>query len=122
MSDKMDRSEMPDDITWKVGRTRDKAPQSIKNDRLWLIQCKRFKKRTTWWYFWYYNRIRLSEDDGQSYGDKINLSNSSESNSTDFDIEATNNKVIVRWWETNSTSAEPVIIFSNDHGATFGRD
>ena len=64
--------------------------------------------------------FRASNDGGQSYADKINLSNSSSSNSTDFDIEATDNNVIVSWWETNATSAEPVIIFSNDHGTTFG--
>ena len=64
--------------------------------------------------------FRASNDGGHSYADKINLSNSSSSNSTDFDIEATDNNVIVSWWETNATSAEPVIIFSNDHGTTFG--
>ena len=64
--------------------------------------------------------FRASNDGGQSYSNKINLSNSSRSNSTDFDIEATDNNVIVSWWETNATSAEPVIIFSNDHGTTFG--
>ena len=64
--------------------------------------------------------FRASNDGGQSYPNKINLSNSSSSNSTDFDIEATDNNVIVSWWETNATSAEPVIIFSNDHGTTFG--
>ncbi|MFY9965383.1 MAG: hypothetical protein WAK50_06550 [Nitrososphaeraceae archaeon] len=64
--------------------------------------------------------FRASNDGGQSYADKINLSNSSSSNSTDFDIEATDNNVIVSWWETNATSVEPVIIFSNDHGTTFG--
>ena len=64
--------------------------------------------------------FRASNDGGQSYSNKINLSNSSSSNSTDFDIEATDNNVIVSWWETNATSAEPVIIFSNDHGTTFG--
>ena len=64
--------------------------------------------------------FRVSEDGGQSYTDKINLSNSSSSNSTDFDIKATGNNVIVSWWETNATSAEPVIISSSDNGATFG--
>jgi maltose-binding protein MalE len=64
--------------------------------------------------------FRASNDGGQSYSNKINLSNSSSSNSTDFDIEATDNNVIVSWWETNATSAEPGIIFSNDHGRTFG--
>jgi type II secretory pathway pseudopilin PulG len=64
--------------------------------------------------------FRASNDGGQTYKDKINLSNSSGLNSTDFDMQATDNNVIVSWWETNSTSAEPVIIFSNDHGTTFG--
>ena len=64
--------------------------------------------------------FRTSNDGGQTYKDKINLSNSSNLNSTDFDIQATDNNVIVSWWEINSTSAEPVIIFSNDHGTTFG--
>lgn len=39
--------------------------------------------------------FRASNDGGQTYKDKINLSNSSNSNSTDFDIEATDNNVIV---------------------------
>jgi hypothetical protein len=65
--------------------------------------------------------FRASNDGGQTYKDKINLSNSSNSNSTDFDLEATANNVIVSWWETNSTNTEPVIIFSNDHGTTFGQ-
>jgi hypothetical protein len=64
--------------------------------------------------------FRASNDGGQTYKDKINLSNSSNFNSTDFDMQATDNNVIVSWWETNSTSIEPVIIFSNDHGTTFG--
>ena len=64
--------------------------------------------------------FRVSDDGGQSYADKVNLSNSTGSNSTDFDIEATGDNVIVSWWETNATNAEPVIISSNDNGATFG--
>jgi uncharacterized protein (UPF0333 family) len=64
--------------------------------------------------------FRASIDGGQTYGDKVNLSNSSSSNSTDFDVEATIDNVIVSWWETNQTSAEPVIVFSGDRGATFG--
>jgi hypothetical protein len=64
--------------------------------------------------------FRTSSDGGQTYTDKINLSNSSGANSTDFDVEATDDNVIVSWWETNQTSAEPVIIVSTDNGATFG--
>jgi hypothetical protein len=64
--------------------------------------------------------FRASINGGQTYADKVNLSNSSGSNSTDFDVEATIDNVIVSWWETNQTSAEPVIVFSSDRGATFG--
>ena len=64
--------------------------------------------------------FRTSIDGGQTYADKVNLSNSSGSNSTDFDVEATIDNVIVSWWETNQTSAEPVIVFSDDRGTTFG--
>jgi hypothetical protein len=64
--------------------------------------------------------FRASIDGRQAYGDKVNLSNSSGSNSTDFDVEAIIDNVIVSWWETNQTSAEPVIVFSSDSGATFG--
>ena len=64
--------------------------------------------------------FRASIDGGQTYGDKVNLSNSTGSNSTDSDVEATIDNVIVSWWETNQTSAEPVIVFSGDRGATFG--
>lgn len=64
--------------------------------------------------------FRTSSDGGQTYTDKVNLSNSSGANSTDFDVEATDDNVIVSWWETNQTSAEPVIIVSTDNGATFG--
>ena len=45
-----------------------------------------------------------SIDGGQTYGDKVNLSNSTGSNSTDFDVEVTIDNVIVSWWETNQTA------------------
>jgi hypothetical protein len=64
--------------------------------------------------------FRVSVDGGLTYQDKINLSNSTSSNSTDFDVEATDDNVIVSWWETNSTFSEPVLRFSTDNGETFG--
>jgi hypothetical protein len=42
--------------------------------------------------------FRVSGDGGQTYEDKINLSNSTGSDSTDFDVEATDDNVIVSWW------------------------
>jgi hypothetical protein len=64
--------------------------------------------------------FRVSGDGGLTYADKVNLSNSTGSNSTDFDVEATDDNVIVSWWESNSTSSEPVLRFSTDNGGTFG--
>jgi hypothetical protein len=64
--------------------------------------------------------FRMPSDGGQTYSDETNLSNSNDSDSTDFDIEIADNNVIVGWWETNATGAEPVIIVSTDNGATFG--
>jgi hypothetical protein len=64
--------------------------------------------------------FRVSGDGGQTYQDKVNLSNSTGSNSTDFDVAATDDNVIVSWWETNSTTSEPVLRFSIDNGGTFG--
>lgn len=54
--------------------------------------------------------FRMSEVGGQSYADKINLSNPSSSNSTDLGIAATNNNVIINWWETIFIGAEQVAI------------
>src|SRR5688572_22101449 len=48
--------------------------------------------------------FRASIDGGQAYGDKVNLSNSSGSNSTDFVVEATIDNVIVSWWEKHGLS------------------
>jgi hypothetical protein len=64
--------------------------------------------------------FRVSGDGGQTYQEKVNLSNSPGSNSSDFDVAATDDNVIVSWWETNSTSSEPVLRFSTDNGGTFG--
>ena len=44
---------------------------------------------------------------------------SEQPNSTDFDVEASIDNVIVSWWETNQSSVEPVIVLSGDRGATF---
>ena len=54
-------------------------------------------------------QIYLNELNGQwvqIHDDKINLSNSSHLNSTGIDMQATDNNVIVSWWETSSTSAK----------------
>ena len=64
--------------------------------------------------------FRASTDGGQTFNDKINLSNSSDVDSTDAAISAEGGSVTVTWWETNDTSQEPLVRTSSDNGATFG--
>lgn len=64
--------------------------------------------------------FRASNDGGRTFGDKINLSNSSNTDSIDTEIAAVGGNVVVTWWEANQTSIEPVMRVSNDGGATFG--
>jgi hypothetical protein len=64
--------------------------------------------------------FRASNDGGQTFGDKINLSNTTNSNSSNVEIESDADSIVVSWWETNQTSTTPVMRVSNDNGATFG--
>ena len=64
--------------------------------------------------------FRASTDGGQTFNDKINLSNSSNTDSTDAAISAEGGSVTVTWWETNETSKEPLVRTSTDNGVTFG--
>lgn len=64
--------------------------------------------------------FRASTDAGKTFGDKINLSNTTNANSTRVEIDSDANSVVVTWWETNQTSDVPVIRISNDNGKTFG--
>ena len=65
--------------------------------------------------------FRASIDNGQTFGPKINLSNTTGVDSLDPSIAASGNNVYVSWWErANQTSNEPVMIVSNDNGHTFG--
>ena len=54
------------------------------------------------------------------FSNKINLSNSSKSDSQDVQISAAGNNVYVSWWERTDKSDEPVMRLSNDNGKTFG--
>jgi hypothetical protein len=64
--------------------------------------------------------FRASNDNGLTFGDKINLSNTTTSESVDAMIDADGDTVAVTWWERNNTSNEPVLRISNDGGQTFG--
>jgi hypothetical protein len=64
--------------------------------------------------------FRASTDGGATFGDKINLSNTTNSDSTRAEIDSGADSVVVIWWETNQTSDAPVARISTDSGQTFG--
>ena len=66
--------------------------------------------------------FRTSTDGGHTFSDKINLSNTTETDSVDVELSADGDNVLVTWWErgtTNTTSDEPVGRISTDGGQTF---
>jgi len=64
--------------------------------------------------------FRASTDAGKTFGDKINLSNTTDSESSEVEIDSDADNVVVTWWETNDTSSVPVMRVSDDNGKTFG--
>jgi hypothetical protein len=64
--------------------------------------------------------FRASTNGGTTFGDKINLSNTTTADSIDAEISAEAGNVVVTWWERNQTSNTPVMRLSNDNGETFG--
>jgi hypothetical protein len=81
---------------------------------------------------WWTNRsgnwevmFRASNDGGATFGDKINLSNTTDTQSQTAEILAVgDNSVFVTWWELNENvhphTNESVIRVSSDGGQTFG--
>ena len=64
--------------------------------------------------------FKASTDDGKTFSNKMNLSNSPKSDSQHVEIAAAGSNVYVTWWERNQTMNEPVMRASNDNGRTFG--
>jgi hypothetical protein len=63
--------------------------------------------------------FRASNDAGETFSDKINLSNTTDADSWRVEIAAEGADVVVSWWETNQTSDTPVARLSTDGGQTF---
>lgn len=65
--------------------------------------------------------FRASSDNGQTFADKVNLSNTPNVDSIDPQIAISDNHVYISWWEDygNGTRA-PFFRTSNDNGHTFG--
>lgn len=96
-----------------VGPFDRKAPPSITGDNIYVA--------------WWSNKtgndevmFRASTDAGKTFGDKINLINTTDADSNRVEIDSDSNSVVVTWWETNQTSDMPVMKVSNDNGKTFG--
>ena len=100
------------------GKTDSKAPVVVSGDNIYIA----------WWTNNTENgneevMFRASNDGGATFGDKINLSNSTDAESQNAEIVATGeNNVFVSWWETNpeTGSSESVLRASTDAGQTFG--
>jgi hypothetical protein len=90
-----------------------KAPPAITGDNIYV----------TWWTNETGNdevMFRASTDAGETFGNSINLSNTTNADSTRAEIDSDADSVVVTWWETNQTDDTPVMRVSNDDGATFG--
>jgi len=92
-----------------------KAPLAITGDNVYVA----------WWTNDTANKdddimFRASTDNGATFNDKINLSNTTGAESQDAELAAEGDSVIITWWERNATSNEPVLRTSTDNGATFG--
>jgi hypothetical protein len=64
--------------------------------------------------------FRASTDGGQTFGDKINLSNSTNANSAHPDISASGDNVFVSFHDNKSGNVDTYLRTSTDNGQTFG--
>jgi hypothetical protein len=100
-----------------VGKSEPKAPMITSGDNLYIVWWT--NKSGNWEVM-----FRASNDAGQTIGDKINLSNSTDTDSQNAEIAASGNNVYVSWWETSinpgNKTSESVLRVSNDNGQTFG--
>jgi hypothetical protein len=97
------------------GRADSKAPVVVSGDNIYVA----------WWTNNTENgneevMFRSSNDGGETFGDKVNLSNTTDADSWRVEIAAEGADVVVSWWETNQTSDTPVARLSTDGGQTFG--
>jgi hypothetical protein len=78
--------------------SRKAAPMATSGDNVYI----------TWWTNKTENKndevmFKASADNGKTFGDKMNLSNSTNAESQDAQIAASENNVYVSWWERNAT-------------------
>jgi hypothetical protein len=98
-------------VTRPIARAKD-APIATSGDNIYI----------TWWTNKTGNNevmFRASTDGGKTFGDKINLSNSTVI-SERAEIGTSGNNVFVTWWETMNGKDVPMLRVSTDNGKTFG--
>jgi hypothetical protein len=103
-----------------AGEAQENTAIAASNNSVYVVSWDR--KSGNWEVF-----FAASNDNGATFGDTINLSNSPDAKSDRAWLTAEGNNVYVSWWEMtggNSTSTggvqQPVMRVSNDNGATFG--
>jgi hypothetical protein len=89
------------------------APMVVSDDSVYVVWLS--NKTGNWEVM-----IRVSNDNGNLFSQKVNLSNSTLFDSINPEIVAVGDNVFVTWWEKNQTSNEPVMRISKDNGNTFG--
>jgi hypothetical protein len=95
-----------------LDRSSGKAPIAVSDNNVYV----------TWWgnnSGNYEVMFKASNDSGQTFGDNINLSNSTKGISVDADIAASGNNVYILFADNRSGFADAYIMTSNDNGKAF---
>ncbi len=95
-----------------IDRSDGKAPIAVSGDNVYV----------TWWGNSsgnYEVMFKESDDGGQTFGDKISLSNSINGTSVEADIATSGDNVYVTFADNKTGFADAYIITSNDNGKTF---
>jgi hypothetical protein len=98
-----------------LDRTEGKAPMAVLGDNLYVA----------WWGNETGNSeviFKASNDNGQSFGDKINISNSTNGTSVEAGVAASGDNVYVTYWDNKTGIGKAYLRASTDNGQTFGPD
>ncbi|KAA2281550.1 sialidase family protein [Candidatus Nitrosocosmicus agrestis] len=101
------------EFSWPcIDRSDGKAPIAVSGNNVYVAWWRNSTGN-------YEVMFKASEDGGQTFGDKINLSNSSNGTSVEADIAAVDDNVYVTFAENKTGTADAYIMTSNDNGKTF---